>query len=171
MSDAFEIRLATPAEYREVGEITVRGYVHDGYLSAADDYAESLRDAATRAAKAQLWVAAERADARRVLGSVTFCPLGSSYRELAGDTEGEFRMLAVDPPARGIGVGRALVQHCLDLSRGCGFAAVVICSLPEMTSAHALYRAIGFTRERALDWSPVPGVELWGFRFPLTSTG
>ncbi len=84
-----------------------------GSSSGSEDYATSLRDAVSRAVSAQLWVAVERLTAR-VLGSVTFCPLGSSYRELAADSEGEFRMLAVDPSARGIGVGRALVQHCLD---------------------------------------------------------
>lgn len=163
VSDTFEIRLARETDYREVGEITVRGYVHDGFLVPSDDYAAELRDATSRAERAELWVAAERDDAR-LLGSVTFCPQGSTYRELADDTEGEFRMLAVDPAARGLGVGRALVQHCLDRSRELGFTAVVLCSLPTMTAAHALYTSMGFARDPSLDWWPVPEVELWGFR-------
>ncbi|MEJ7629432.1 MAG: GNAT family N-acetyltransferase [Nocardioidaceae bacterium] len=168
MSEAFEIRLATHEDYHEVGEITVRGYAHDGFLEASDDYASSLRDAAGRAADAQLWVVAARASGR-LLGSVTYCPLGSPYRELSTQTEGEFRMLAVDPAARGLGVGRALVQHCLDHSRDLGFTGVVICSLPAMTAAHRLYESLGFVRDGALDWSPVPGVELLGFRHTLPS--
>lgn len=166
MSDSYQIRLATPQEYDEVGEITVRGYLHDGYLEAADDYATSLRDASSRGALAELWVAASPSSGR-LLGSVTFCPLGSPYRELADDTEGEFRMLVVDPVARGLGIGRALVRHCLDHSTASGFGGVVICSLPTMTAAHALYRSLGFSRDPSLDWSPVPGVELWGFRTRL----
>lgn len=166
MSESLEIRLATADEYEEIGEITVRGYRHDGYLSASEDYASSLRDAASRAVKAELWVAVEPASGR-LLGSVTFCPLGSPYRELATDSEGEFRMLAVDPSARGLGAGRALVRHCLVLSRSLGFDAVVICSLPAMTTAHALYSSLGFSRTPSLDWTPVPGVDLWGFRVSL----
>jgi ribosomal protein S18 acetylase RimI-like enzyme len=166
VSESFEIRLARTDEYDEIGEITVRGYERDGFLSASEDYASSLRDATSRAVGAELWVAVELAT-DRVLGSVTFCPLGSPYRELATDTEGEFRMLAVDPAARGLGVGRALVQHCLDHSREMGFGAVVICSLPAMTTAHGLYSSLGFSREPSLDWTPVPGVDLWGFRARL----
>lgn len=167
MSEAFVVRLATPEDYDEVGEITLRGYVHDGFLEATDDYAESLRDASGRAEGAELWVAVSR-ETGTLLGSVTFCPLGSSYRELSTDTEGEFRMLAVDPSARGLGVGRALVQHCLDQSRDLGFTGLVLCSLPTMTAAHRLYASHGFDRAPALDWSPAQGIELWGFRAPLS---
>lgn len=163
MSEAFSIRRALPEDYEEVGEITLRGYVHDGFLEPSDAYAEELRDAADRALQAELWVAVD-AVTDRLLGSVTFCPLGSVYRELAAESEGEFRMLAVDPQARGRGVARALVQLCLARSRELGFADVVLCSLPTMTAAHALYLSLGFVREPALDWWPRPEVELWGFR-------
>ncbi len=160
------IRLAEPDELDEIGEITVRGYVYDGFLDSSDSYAPTLRDAASRAAQGELWVAIGSTSGR-LLGSVTFCPLGSPYRELATDTEGEFRMLAVDPAARGLGVGRGLVQHCLDRSRALGFTEVVLCSLPAMTSAHSLYQSLGFVRDVRLDFSPVPGVDLWGFRATL----
>jgi ribosomal protein S18 acetylase RimI-like enzyme len=166
VSEAFEVRLARPDEYDEIGLVTVRGYQHDGFVSESDDYATSLRDAGARAHDAELWVAVELA-AGRVLGSVTYCPPGSSHRELADDTEGEFRMLAVDPSARGLGVGRALVRHCVDRSRDLGLQAVVICSLPSMAAAHALYLSLGFSRDPSLDWSPVRGVDLWAFRAPL----
>ena len=58
------------------------------------------------------------ADDDRVLGSVTFCPAGSTWREIAWDDEGEFRMLAVAADARGRGVGEALVRACLDGGQG-----------------------------------------------------
>ena len=47
-----------------------------------------------------------------LLGSVTSCPPGSPWRELSVEGEGEFRMLAVAPAARGRGVGEALVRQC-----------------------------------------------------------
>jgi ribosomal protein S18 acetylase RimI-like enzyme len=163
---AFQVRLAEPDEFAQIGDITVRGYVNDGLLSDSDFYADRLRDVAARAADSEVWVAVGEPDGR-LLGSVTFCPVGSASRELATETEGEFRMLAVDPDARGLGVGRALVEQCLRRGRELGFDSVVLCSLPMMGPARGLYSALGFERDPGLDWSPVDDVLLEGFRISL----
>ena len=156
------LRLATPEDYDVVGRVTVAAY--EPFMSAGPDtgYVEHLRDAATRASEAELWVA--RGDADEVLGSVTICPEGSPWRELAQPGEGEFRMLSVDPAAQGRGVGRALVEHALSSFRAAGARGVVLCSMSEMTTAHALYTRLGFQRDPSLDWSPAPGVDLLSFR-------
>ncbi len=73
-------------------------------------------------------------------------------------------MLAVAPEARGRGVGEALARMCLDRFRSEGARGVVICSLPQMTDAHRLYDRLGFRRVPELDWEPVAGVELHGYR-------
>jgi ribosomal protein S18 acetylase RimI-like enzyme len=67
-------------------------------------------------------------------------------------------MLGVSPAAAGTGVGRALVQRCVDRSRELGDESLVISSLPSMTNAHRLYERIGFERAPQRDWSPAPGV-------------
>lgn len=155
------VRRAEPGEYDAVGQLTVAGYVHDGFLTPGDDYAEELRDAASRAATAELWVA-ERAG--ELVGTVTFCPPGSALRELGTDDAGEFRMLAVAPHWRGRGVARTLVALCLERCRELGLSEVVLCSMTTMTSAHALYGSFGFLRDESLDWRPRPDVLLVGFR-------
>jgi len=157
------LRLATPDDHEVVGSVTVAAY--DPFLGGErpdTGYVEQLRDAGRRATEAELWVACS-ADGT-ILGSITICPEGSPWRELARPGEGEFRMLAVDPAAQGRGVGRALVEHALTHFRSDGASGVVLCSMAEMTSAHALYATLGFAREPALDWSPAPGVELLSFR-------
>ncbi len=159
------VRLAEPLEYAAVGDITVAAYDADGFLDAERLYAAVLQDAADRARRAELWVAA---DDTGLLGTVTFCPHGSDYRELAcAEDQGEFRMLAVAPSARRRGVARTLVDHCLDRSRELGHTEVLLCSVDSMTSAHGLYASFGFVRAPELDWRPVPDVLLWGFRLPL----
>jgi ribosomal protein S18 acetylase RimI-like enzyme len=161
---ALDIRLAREDELEQVGALTVEGYQADSLLVEDDYYIAVLADAAQRAREAELWVAVDGPD---LLGSVTYCRPGSSYAELAGDHEGEFRMLAVAKAARRRGAGRALVEHCVARSEELGYDGVVLSSLPEMHNAHRLYAALGFTRDPARDWTPAPGVDLWAFHLAL----
>jgi ribosomal protein S18 acetylase RimI-like enzyme len=166
------VRRAEPAELAAVGELAVAAYRADGLISRSDrsedHYAPILRDAATRDVEAEVWVAVDNAD--QLLGTVTWCPPGSSWREVAKRSdEGEFRMLAVPPAARRCGVARALVEACLTRARADGMRAVVLSSLPEMTAAHRLYRELGFVRTPEFDHRPIPDVQLWTFRLDLAA--
>jgi len=162
LASELRVRPAKPAEYAAIGEITVAAYVDGGYISHGHGYVEELADTMTRAARAEVWVATDETD--RVLGSVTWCPAGSTWREIAGDDEGEFRMLAVAAEARGRGVGEALVHACLDRARADGLSGVAISTMDVMTGAHRLYERLGFSRVPEADWSPVDGVCLLAFR-------
>jgi ribosomal protein S18 acetylase RimI-like enzyme len=159
-----ELRRARPEDYAAVGELTAGAYLADGAMPAEDPYYDVLRDAAARAIGADLWVAEE---AGLLLGTVTWCPPGSPYRELAGPGEGEFRALAVAPAGRGRGVGEALVSHCLQLGVDSGAAAVVISTAGWMAAAHRLYARLGFARAPERDWSPRPDVRLLALVRPL----
>ena len=155
-----------------MGQLTAAGYRADGLLEAADhpvesSYEDQLLDAARRAREAELWVAVDGDGA--ILGTVTWCPRGSPWRQLAlRDDQAEFRMLSVTPAGRRRGVGRALVEACLGRARQDGMSEVVIWSHPLMAGAHLLYERMHFERAYDLDGSPAPGVHLWGFRIALT---
>ena len=160
-----ELRRATPDDLEVVGELTIAAY--EEFMTGAEDgYREQLRDAERRFREAELWVAVVDGD---VVGTVTYCPPGSPWRELArADTDGEFRMLAVGPTARGRGVGLALAQLCEKRARTQGASRLVLSSLPQMTSAHRIYARLGLTRLPEHDWDPVPGVHLIAFAKELT---
>ena len=158
-----EIRRVRPEELEEVGRLTSEVYVDGGYIDKADGYALELVDTARRAREAEVWVAVEDA---QVIGSVTFCPVGSAYREIARADEGEFRMLAVSPSARGRGVGQELVALCLRRARELGYAGIRMSTMDAMASAHRIYGRLGFTRAPGDDWSPEPGVTLLAFAAP-----
>ena len=154
------IRLAEEADHERVGDITVAAY--GPYTTGPTDfYIQLLRDAGKRAREARLWVAED--DDGTLLGSVTETPLGSPWREIARDDEGEFRMLAVDPSTQGRGVGRALVDHLIERSRAVGDRAMVMSSAASMTPAHGLYTAMGFRRVPERDWHPRPDIDLIAF--------
>jgi ribosomal protein S18 acetylase RimI-like enzyme len=160
------VRPAHTAELAEIGELTVRAYAVDGFVDGDGRYAAHLRDTVTRAREAELYVAV-LADLPGIAGTVTFCPQGSPWAELAQPGEGEFRMLAVAPEARRRGVAEALVGVCLERSRELGLTAVVLCSMPAQQPAHRIYERLGFRRTPHLDWSPVAGVDLLAFRLDL----
>jgi predicted N-acetyltransferase YhbS len=170
---SFLIRAARPEEYAAVGHLTSDAYRADGLLDAADlpvesTYEVQLLDATRRAREAELWVAAEDGN---ILGTVTWCPVGSPWRQLAQrDDQAEFRMLSVAPAGRRRGVGRALVEACLSRARLDRMSEVVIWSHPLMTGAHLLYSRMNFERAYDLDGSPAPGVHLWGFRLSLAES-
>jgi predicted thioesterase/ribosomal protein S18 acetylase RimI-like enzyme len=157
------VRRATPADHEAVGELTVAAYA-DFTGGPEDGYVDHLRDAARRDREAELWVAERDGE---VVGTVTLAPEGSAWREIGQPGEGEFRMLAVSPAARRQGVGEALARLVLDRFRELGAHAIVLSSLDEMSSAHGIYRRLGFRRLPDRDWSPQPGVNLIAFRLDL----
>jgi len=164
------IRPARPEEYAAIGALSVAGYDADGYLTYPDGtfddgYAAWLADAASRAEKSTVLAAFE---GDRLVGTVTWCPYGSGDAQLAKEPhQGEFRTLSIAPEARGRGVGRALVEECLNRARAAGLTEVLLFSLLEMVPAHRLYARLGFVRRPELDWSPEPDVHLWAFSLTL----
>jgi GNAT superfamily N-acetyltransferase len=159
-----EVRVATPAEYAEIGRLTVAAYAADGQLGGEHGYERILADVAGRTEHGTVLAAVE---GDRVLGSVTFVLPGSRYAELSGPDEAEFRMLAVDPGAQGRGVGAALVGACVSRATALGYGALVISARDFSKAAHRLYERFGFVRTPAADWSPAPGVDLIALRLEL----
>ena len=153
-----DVRLAREDEWAAVGHLTAAAYQADGGMGPDDPYYAVLRNAASRAQQADLWVAVDEAGV--MLGTVTWCPPGSPCRELASPEESEFRTLAVAPAGRGQGVGEVLVRHCIRLATEAGSSAVIISTATWMSSAHRLYRRLGFVPAPERDWWPRPGVRL-----------
>ncbi len=162
------VRPARPEELPAAGELVVAAYLADGVVPPGDPYLDDLRDATDRARDSVVLVAV---DGDALVGTVTWCPAGSSHREVAGDEEGEFRSLGVAPAARGRGVGELLVRACLRHAAEEGYRAVALSSAEWMTAAHRLYARLGFVRAPERDWRPVPDVQLLAYRLELTSAG
>lgn len=68
----------------------------------------------------------------------------------------EMKRLFVAAPARGLGIGRALIDAIIDVAGARGYREMRLDSLADLTSALALYRAAGFAPIAPYNDNPFP---------------
>ena len=162
-----QVRPVRPEEFEEAGKVVLDAYTSLPGENMSEGYAEVLADVARRAGDAVVLVAVEDTD-ETVAGCVTFVPDHTSpWAELVEPGESAIRMLAVRPSGQGRGVGRLLVEHCIESARQQGSDALVLHSTPRMEAAHRLYDRLGFVRVPERDWFPAPDIPLLAFRLDL----
>jgi len=153
-----QVRRAFPSEHARVGALTVAAYdaLPVGHLWGG--YDEKMLDTDTRAEHGEVLVAV--AD-ERVVGSVTYVADSSSeWSEWTEPGEAQFRLLAVDPSARGLGAGIALVGACVERAAATR-QPIAIHTTPWMETAQRIYAQFGFVRRPDRD---VPYEEWHGGR-------
>jgi GNAT superfamily N-acetyltransferase len=88
-----------------------------------------------------------------VIGHILLATSASPERQVAQADEAESHLLAVDPSARGQGIGDALIESLEQHALSAGYRHIVLSTQPMMLAAHRLYRQHGFVRCPARDWS------------------
>ena len=71
-------------------------------------------------------------------------PIGSVMLVRENDEVGKLRMLIVEPKARGLGVGRALVDACVAFARQAGYREIALWTHSILTAARRIYASVGF---------------------------
>ncbi|WP_413450754.1 GNAT family N-acetyltransferase [Georgenia phoenicis] len=145
-----EVRPVDPADAERLGEALAAAYVAGEVIGPDDGYAQDLRDVAGRLPHVVAVLAAY--DGEEVLGGLTLTEAGTAEAEVAVAGELEIRMLAVAPQHQGRKVSLALLAAAEELGRAGGYDALVLSSLPAMSSAHRVYQRYGFERVPARDW-------------------
>jgi N-acetylglutamate synthase-like GNAT family acetyltransferase len=70
---------------------------------------------------------------------------------------GEIKRLYVVPAARGLGLGRLLVERIMVVAREASYSSLLLDTLPFMKEAQSLYVALGFKPTAPYRYNPVAG--------------
>jgi ribosomal protein S18 acetylase RimI-like enzyme len=146
----YGIREALPAEFDDVGQLTVDAYTALLGSRGLHGYTAELLDVKGRVACGAVFVAVQPTG--ELLGAVGYVGgPNTPMSEFDDEDACGIRMLAVAPSRQRAGAGRALVAACIE--RGCAEQRrrVVLHTLMVMTPAQALYEQLGFARSPARD--------------------
>jgi ribosomal protein S18 acetylase RimI-like enzyme len=139
-------------------------------------YLANVLDVERRSQEGDLFVAELDGE---IVGTVTFYQNANQEGMAVALPPGGagFRAMAVHPVARGAGVGRRLVETCIERARQVGADSVVLHTAEFMVAAIGLYERHGFRRASAYDFDAGPffggseGGELWAIAFVLPLRG
>ncbi len=162
-SDEITLRAAREDEVDIIASLIVDAYAEFAAHMSPDAWSSFAQDIAN--VRGRL-VEAEQIVAERDGGIVGTVTLYLDWRG-AQKVASAVRLLAVPPSARETGVGRALMEHCLDRAREEGKKRMVLTTMLEMGTARELYEKLGFEREPHLDHMPAPGVRAEGYSLTL----
>lgn len=90
--------------------------------------------------------------------------VGSVFVVAKSPRVAKLRLLLVEPSARGLGIGKRLVNEVVEFSRAAGYRKVVLWTQSELVAARAIYHAAGFrcVREESHRSFGTPAVaEVW----------
>jgi ribosomal protein S18 acetylase RimI-like enzyme len=165
------IRNAIPQEFDAIGKLMVNVYSKlDGFPSQSEQpvYYEMLLNVGSLTSKDKVELIAAISKDDKVLGAVVYFSdlknYGSGGIISQIENASGFRLLAVDPAARGQGIGKLLINECIQRAKNLNQKQVYIHSTESMKVAWGMYERLGFSRFTPIDFNqgelPVYGFKL-----------
>jgi GNAT superfamily N-acetyltransferase len=168
------IRKAQPNEFEEIGKLMVQVYSRlDGFPTIVEqpDYYKMLANIGEFTLKPNTELLVAVSPEGKIAGTVVYFGdmqyYGSGGRAANEKNAAGFRLLAVDPLLRGNGVGKLLVNYCINKARKQGFAQLIIHTTMAMQTAWTMYANLGFKRSENLDFMQ-GRLPVFGFRLTFT---
>lgn len=173
MTDEYIVRVAKPDEHTGIGKLMVSVYSQlEGFPKPAEQlsYYEMLMNIGvfTQKPGAALLVAVTATGiihgAVVYFGDMTY--YGSGGTATTEQNAAGFRLLAVSAEARGKGIGRLLVNECIEKAKKQAAQEMIIHSTKAMQTAWSMYEKMGFRRSADLDFMQGT-LPVYGFRLFL----
>jgi GNAT superfamily N-acetyltransferase len=149
---AVSVREAGPGDYETIRDVLDSAYRQFASVAPAtifEPYMANILDVEARTRTGQLLVAEQ---AGQILGTVTFYEDATAQGFAWPPGWAYVRALGVDPAARGRGIGRLLMEACVDWARRAGAPVLCLHTAELMVAAVALYENMGFRRALAFDF-------------------
>ena len=166
MNKTIAIDVATKDEWGEVLSVTKAAYIE--YAQHSDkafwrSYEQSIEKTVMTDDRVVRLVAR---DNEKILGSVLFCPpyekkVGSAF---VSNPYPEMRLLAVPPSSRNRGLAAQLIDFCEEKARSEGYPTITLHTTVLMQTAKQMYERRGYIKYPEIDFEPVPGFVVWGYR-------
>ena len=168
----YHIREITDDECMEFGQLLVEVYKQlEGFPSPEEQpsYYHMLANIGSFLTKPKIKIFVAKS-ATAILGGVVYFGDMAQYGSGGSATKethaSGIRLLGVSSKARGLGVGKALTQKCLEQSKLDGNSKVVLHTTASMQVAWQMYEKLGFQRAEDLDFMQEQ-LPVFGFRLSI----
>ena len=101
---------------------------------------------------------------RHMIAEIDGEPVGSAFAVKDSDDTARLRLLLVEPKARGLGIGKRLVDECVVFARAAGYRRMTLWTHSVLVAAREIYRKAGFVKiaeERHAEWGVAVVGETW----------
>ncbi|WP_018126857.1 GNAT family N-acetyltransferase [Balneola vulgaris] len=170
---SFIIREAQPEEHQALGAIMVDVYSSLEGFPQPDEkpgYYQMLQNVGELTQKESISIFVALSSTDKVLGGVVYMRRLKDYGAPGLVTTipqaSGFRLLAVLPETRGMGVGKALIQKCIDQTKVDGNQQLIIHSTEFMKVAWGMYERMGFSRFPDIDFQQGQ-LNVYGFKLNI----
>lgn len=169
----FIVRIAKPIEFEEIGILLVKVYSQlEGFPKETEqpEYYKMLANVGVLTTNPETELLVAVSIEGRITGCVVFFYdmkyYGSGGTATLEQNAAGFRLLAVDPSARGQGIGKLLTNECIRKAKVRKLRQVIIHTTLAMQTAWKMYEKLGFQRSEDLDFMQGE-LPVFGFRLAL----
>ncbi len=165
---AVTIREALAQEMNDVASLTVEAYREYSHALTSDNWEImriSLSNVAEVAKQGRLIVAQRD---QELVGSVVYCPPGTSDSRLCPSEWASLRMLAVSPQHQSQGIGQLLCLECVDRAKQDKAEVIGLHTSELMVKARRMYERLGFKQD--IELPRHLGIQYWRYVLKLAES-